>query len=99
MSKSNKTTEPELTYSQQWYLKNKDKHLAYITAKVHCDCGSITNRATLVRHQRSMKHKKWEDLEKDAKIKKCVCGGSYLTNAKNRHMKTEKHQDFLKSNQ
>ena len=49
-------------YFKDWYNTNREKHLAYMKAKLTCECGRQYNRNNLQRHLLTAIHKRW--LEK-----------------------------------
>lgn len=46
----------ELTYSQQYYQKNKERLLNYVNEKTRCECGTIVARINMAKHKRTKKH-------------------------------------------
>jgi len=44
-------------YYSNWYQRNKAKHLAYLSEKITCDCGTDVTRGNLSKHRLSNKHK------------------------------------------
>lgn len=51
-----------LEYHIRYYKKNKEKVKEYREEKITCECGSIINKNHLARHQKSIKHKVWENI-------------------------------------
>lgn len=41
---------------KNWYTQNKEKHLAYCSAPVVCECNATVNRCNLAKHKRTKKH-------------------------------------------
>lgn len=97
MSKTISKSEYQKKYYPEWYEKNKEKHLAYISKPINCDCGSTISRCGVARHLRSVKHQKWEEDSKNTdNMIKCNCGGTYNKSAKVKHLTGQKHQNYLK---
>ncbi len=46
---------------REWREKNKEEINLKRREKINCDCGSIVNKDALLRHTRSLKHKKYEE--------------------------------------
>lgn len=88
-----------LSYHQKWYRQNKERHLAYLLTPIYCDCGAVVSRNHFNRHMTCKKHERWEEdqpVERSKNIK-CICGGTFLKSNKIHHMKSAKHQAYLKS--
>lgn len=45
--------------NRNWYLKHRDQHLAYMGAKVTCECGKLICRTSMIRHKDSRDHQRW----------------------------------------
>lgn len=43
-------------YKKEWYKDNKDKIKEYKQEKITCSCGTICNKSSLERHERTKKH-------------------------------------------
>ena len=50
---------------KEWYKRNKQTHLEKVTAKVLCECGTMSDYSHLKNHQRSNKHKKLMSLKQE----------------------------------
>lgn len=87
--------EKKLTYHQQWYKANKEKHLTYMKEKVHCDCGTSVARCQYARHTRSKKHQNW--VASEGKTVTCSCGVAYPDGCRDNHMRSDQHQTFMKT--
>jgi hypothetical protein len=46
----------ELTYSQQYYQKNKERLLKYVNEKTMCECGTVIARINKAKHLQTTKH-------------------------------------------
>lgn len=53
-----------IEYNKNWYLKNKEKHLAYVLAKVECDCGRVIARCHIAKHARTPLHTRCMEKKK-----------------------------------
>ena len=45
-------------YRNQWYQKNKEKHLNYCKERIICECGKEISRNSSSKHKTSEHHKK-----------------------------------------
>jgi|AntAceMinimDraft_1070359.scaffolds.fasta_scaffold97389_2 hypothetical protein len=85
------------------FEKNKQKNNAKARVKAECECGVMVNICCLKRHQRGSNCKfsaKYNFISDDklekintGKSFKCDCGSIYTR--KDRHIKTQKHIDFI----
>ena len=85
------------------FEKNKQKNNAKARVKAVCECGVMVNICCLKRHQRGSNCKfsaKYNFISDDklekintGKSFKCDCGSIYTR--KDRHIKTQKHIDFI----
>jgi hypothetical protein len=50
--------------SKEYYEENKDRILVNQKTKVTCECGSVVNKSSLVRHKRTKKHQAYLESQK-----------------------------------
>lgn len=50
-------------YNKEYYKKNKEIKLKYNKEKITCPCGSVINRNSKSRHEKTKKHKKWVEQQ------------------------------------
>jgi len=56
----------ELTYGQQYYLKNRDRLLIYLKERIQCkECGTVCMRINMSNHRKSAKHIKHKEYLED----------------------------------
>jgi len=87
-------------YRKQYYIANKDK------IKIYCDANKDKQREYRdANKDKIIEYKKlYYDVNKDKiNIKRnekynCECGGKYTRQHKAHHLRTTKHQEFIKSN-
>ena len=87
-------------YHKQYYIANKDKiKKYYIANKDKIKDYYDVNKDKIIEYK-----KRWNDVNKDKiNIKRnqkidCECGGKYTIRNKSQHFKSQKHQEFIKSN-
>lgn len=51
-----KSSDPN--YHKRWYQANKEKHLAYLSQKIICECGKQVSRNSIHRHRLTTTHSK-----------------------------------------
>ena len=75
---------------QEYYQENRERRLEYHKQYVQ------ENRERILEHQKQYYQENKEQIADRAKQKyKCECGGRYTHTHKSRHIKSEKHQNFL----
>ena len=45
-------------YNKQWYILHKETHIKKMLESVTCECGFITAKSNLIRHQKTKLHLK-----------------------------------------
>ena len=46
----------EQSYSQKYYMENKNKVKKYLSEKTICECGSVISRMNMSKHKRTKLH-------------------------------------------
>ena len=80
---------PRKEYHKQYKLNNKNKISEQLKIKINCSCGSIINKISKNRHQKTKKHKQWvKNNIEQLKNKKVIIVNNTLTDDEIKIFKT-----------